>query len=502
MGVRTEPVHPPRVADRVSSDLLGIAVSTFRFFASLKLAVFSLTTLASVMAYATFFESRHGTHAAQEWIYRSLAFTLLLAFLGLNVLCAALIRFRWDERQKGWTRRQTGFVITHTGLLVVLLGSWITLQTADEGQVMLMESATTDQMVRTDHSVIRLQRLDPRTGEPERGEELELPFRPGAFSWYSSENASRFATTPHLGEIPLVSNPQAAIIVIASATALAIFLSLRSLPGADHTTVQAARLVIQAAALVAAIFAGIYLEYPEGVVRQDVLTGPDDPVRLVVKDYIAASSPPVWVDDAQVPGPRAIKTGWELKPPGGPRKTYLPLDLPTGQADAGIPACLVELQVNNDRRELWLRRKNDIDEPLFEDLVVGGRPYRLAFDFDRRSIGFDLTLTDFDMGTDPGTQEASSYTSQVVVNDPAQGVEGKAVTITMNEPLRYRGMTFYQQGFRELLDADTGRNTGDKKSVIQVGIDPFWGVKYAGCLTVVLGIFVQFAMRAGVFKEP
>jgi hypothetical protein len=161
----------------------------------------------------------------------------------------------------------------------------------------------------------------------------------------------------------------------------------------------------------------------------------------------------------------------------------------------------VEIQVDNDRDELWLRRKGDIDDPLFEGIVVGGHPYRLAFDFDRRSIGFDLTLVDFDMGTDPGTQEASAYTSWVVVNDPAQGVEDKAATITMNEPLRYRGMTFYQQSFRELRDADTGRKTGDKKSVIQVGIDPFWGIKYAGCLTVVLGIFVQFAMRAGVFSD-
>ena len=79
--------------------VLRIATPAYRFFASLKLAVFSLTTLAAVLAYATFFESRHGTHATQEWIYRSPAFALLLAFLGLNVLCAALIRFRWDERQ-------------------------------------------------------------------------------------------------------------------------------------------------------------------------------------------------------------------------------------------------------------------------------------------------------------------------------------------------------------------------------------------------------------------
>jgi hypothetical protein len=394
----------------VTNSVSRMAVAIYRFFASLKLAVLSLITLASVLAYATFFESRHGTHAAQEWIYRSPAFAFLLAALGANVLCAALIRFRWDDRQKGWARWQTGFVITHAGLLVVLLGSWITLQTSDEGQVMLLENETTDQMVRTDHSVIRVQALDPKTGEPQRGQELELPFRPGAFSWGS----------------------------------------------------------------------------PAGVVRQDVLTEHGDPVRLVVKGYLAASSPPVWVEDARAPG--------RLK------KIYAPFDLPGNQADAGIPACLIELQVDNDRRELWLRRKDDIDDPLFEDLVVGGHPYRLAFDFERRSIDFDLTLVDFAMGTDPGTQAASTYTSRVVVNDRGHGVEDKAATITMNEPLWYRGKTFYQQSYRELRDARTGRKTGYKKSVLQVGIDPFWGVKYAGCLTVVLGMFVQFAMRAGVFS--
>ena len=151
--------------------------------------------------------------------------------------------------------------------------------------------------------------------------------------------------------------------------------------------------------------------------------------------------------------------------------------------------------MDNDRRELWLRRQADIDDPLFEDLVVGGRPYRLAFDFDRCSIGFDLTLVDFDMGTDPGTQAASTYTSRVVVNDPAHGVEDKAATITMNEPLRYRGKTFYQQSFRELRDARHGPQDGGQEIGPPGRHRSFLGIKYAGCLTVVLGIFVQFAMR-------
>ena len=65
-------------------------------------------------------------------------FALLLAFLGANILCAALIRFPWKKRQ-------TGFVITHAGLLVLLAGSWYSLQHADEGQLGMLEGEVSGQ---------------------------------------------------------------------------------------------------------------------------------------------------------------------------------------------------------------------------------------------------------------------------------------------------------------------------------------------------------------------
>jgi hypothetical protein len=91
----------------------------FRFLGSLKLAIFSLTTVAAVLAVGTYVESRYGTTAVQQWVYRSWWFAIVLAFLGANILCAALIRYPW-------TKRQTGFVITHAGLLTVLAGSFWT----------------------------------------------------------------------------------------------------------------------------------------------------------------------------------------------------------------------------------------------------------------------------------------------------------------------------------------------------------------------------------------
>ena len=123
-------------------DLLARGVDViYRFLASLKLAVISISTLAATLAYATFFESRYGGTAAQEWIYRSPGFAILLAFLGMNILCAALIRYPWKKRQ-------TGFVVTHAGLLILLAGSFYSVRTADEGQVGMIEGDVKSELVR------------------------------------------------------------------------------------------------------------------------------------------------------------------------------------------------------------------------------------------------------------------------------------------------------------------------------------------------------------------
>src|SRR5579875_2199524 len=104
---------------------LRALMAAYRFLASLKLAVISLLSLAGSLAYATIYvEKNYGTIAVNEWVYESAWFSVLLAFLATNILCAALIRFPWK-------RRQTGFVVTHLGLLVLIFGAWWGFQFSD-----------------------------------------------------------------------------------------------------------------------------------------------------------------------------------------------------------------------------------------------------------------------------------------------------------------------------------------------------------------------------------
>src|SRR6185312_1875806 len=146
-----DPHRPTK--DRPAGLILRMFDAVYRFLASLKLAVISLSTLAAVLAYATFFEKWYGTAAVQEWIYQSKGFAVLLAFLGANILCAALIRYPWKKRQ-------TGFVVTHAGLLVLLGGSWYSVMTSDEGQVAALEGEVKSEIVRNDYPVIRIKQVD------------------------------------------------------------------------------------------------------------------------------------------------------------------------------------------------------------------------------------------------------------------------------------------------------------------------------------------------------
>jgi hypothetical protein len=167
---RAERTPTPALVDR----LVRAVDAIYRFLASVKLAVISIGAVAATLAYATFFETWYGRAAVNEYIYRGPFFAILLAFLGTNILCAALIRFPWKKRQ-------TGFVITHAGLLVLLSGSYYSVRTSDEGQVGMLEGDVRSQLVRTDYPVIRVWDVDPHTQQ--LTPKYALPFRPGAFSW-------------------------------------------------------------------------------------------------------------------------------------------------------------------------------------------------------------------------------------------------------------------------------------------------------------------------------
>ncbi len=70
--------------------------------------------------------------------------------------------------------------------------------------------------------------------------------------------------------------------------------------------------------------------------------------------------------------------------------------------------------------------------------------YSFAIMREQHVLPFEIELKDFKRDLHPGTDMASGFSSDVIVRD--NGTQWPAV-ISMNEPLRYKGYTFYQASF-------------------------------------------------------
>lgn len=166
----------------------------------------------------------------------------------------------------------------------------------------------------------------------------------------------------------------------------------------------------------------------------------------------------------------------------GPRIWYR-RDAPTTKMDSrDMPAATLEMRQAGTGAPLgtWFVSGN-LNPQTFG---FSNRTYELGMRLSRYYQPFGLELLKFDHDVYPGTEIPKNFASRVKIHNPGSG-ETREVTIRMNEPLRYGGLTFYQSSF----DAD---NQG---SILQVVRNPSWLTPYVGCLLVGAGLTLQFLMH-------
>ena len=153
----------------------------YEALASMYLAVVLLISLALVLAWATFVERDYGTEAVHFAIYDAWWFSVLLGLLGVNVLCAALIRFPWR-------RYQTGFVITHAGILVLLVGCIYSASGGIDAQMPILEGGIGRVAYeKTRHFQIKIY---PDHSDAGTYSVIDVPFASGPFNWEDYEHLS------------------------------------------------------------------------------------------------------------------------------------------------------------------------------------------------------------------------------------------------------------------------------------------------------------------------
>ncbi len=137
----------------------------------------------------------------------------------------------------------------------------------------------------------------------------------------------------------------------------------------------------------------------------------------------------------------------------------------------------------------WLSTISD-QKTQAVDLGLGDKNPLITLRFVRVYKPYTVTLVKFIHDVYPGTDVAKNFQSDIILDDPAQGVS-RPVTIKMNDPMRHAGETFFQSSW---LPGDTG-------TVLQVVENPGWLLPYISCILVSLGMMVHFGVGLIVFIQ-
>ena len=141
----------------------------------------------------------------------------------------------------------------------------------------------------------------------------------------------------------------------------------------------------------------------------------------------------------------------------------------------------VELIGENGPLGTWLV-STAIDEP--QRFEFDGRSFWMAMRPERVYRPYSMQLIKFTHQRHPGTEVPSRFASRVQLKNP-QTNEKREVVISMNQPLRYAGESFYQASF----------TNDDRTSILQVVRNPGWLLPYIACAMVGIGLVWQFALH-------
>jgi len=146
--------------------------------------------------------------------------------------------------------------------------------------------------------------------------------------------------------------------------------------------------------------------------------------------------------------------------------------------ERGVAAALVELVGKQGSPGSFLL-SSEFSMP--QAVRYDGREFSLSLRPARRYFDYSLMLIEFRHDCYPGTDIPRSFSSRVRLRS-TDTKEDREVTISMNQPLRYRGHSFYQAGF----------DNNDRTAILQVVRNPGWILPYIACSLIFLGLLLQF----------
>jgi hypothetical protein len=482
----------------------------WKFLTSLKVTVVLLLLSTVLVFLGTLAQIHEGLWEAQERWFKSYlvvrragdswwvppvfpgGYTLGFSLL-INLVAAHINRFHWSGKK-------VGIHLTHAGIVLLLVGQLATDMLSRESFVSFEEGQTRDYSEA--HRAVELVVL----GEPQNGTERvvsfteaavarrqslaapELPFEIRVAEWGENGEVHAHATLREIG-----TQMQTAI-----ATMKSKYGTADALPGeAERALENGARSAVWAESLravgekdpdiVAATKRVAADPAREGMLRKELQT------RFAAQMLQAFSMRQPTMEKMQAAKYMAAQLAQDKFVPldalpasapqgAGQRMLLVALPPARGMDDRNFPFAKVEVLEKGKSLGVWMLSPYVVPQ----EVQVGGRTFRIALRSERYAQPFSLTLLKTTHEVYPGTEIPKNFQSRILLENKEKG-EKREVDISMNNPLRYGGLTFYQHQMGR-----TEMSGGKGNSQLQVVRNPSWITPYLGCAVVSLGMVWQF----------
>jgi hypothetical protein len=166
----------------------------------------------------------------------------------------------------------------------------------------------------------------------------------------------------------------------------------------------------------------------------------------------------------------------------GTHATLQPLPEVKDMDTRSFPYGVLEIEADGKSLGTWL-----VSTMLREQSIqVGDKTVRVALREERQYLPYTIKLLHATHKVYAGSDTPKDFRSRVLIDNPISK-ENRETEISMNDPLRYSGLAFYQY---QMTKDEADRSPG--QSVLQVVRNPSWLMPYIGCITVAAGMLWQF----------
>jgi cytochrome c-type biogenesis protein CcsB len=445
---------------------------------SMKAGGIYIAAIAIAIGVATFIENDYGTSSAQSLIYRAKWFELLLLLFS-GALLANIFRHNLVKKRK-W-----GSLILHTSILVIILGSAITRYISYEGMMGIREGSSSNKFLSAD-DYLKFKVIHD-------GKSYSFDERVGFSSLGRNSFKRKYQIGPHIFDVKLlefIPNPGRQLVNTESGKPVVKLVAAQDSGREDQYIFEGERVNV----------AGVDFNFTEERIPGAINFSFDGDRLMFDSDSL------VTLADMMTQRSDTISSG-ELAPVltrvmyfiG--RTGFVVTDFfPKGEV----------VYVSTDRKMsssnfagLNMRISKDGDDRVV--FITGGSgaegfPGAVEFDdvqmlvsYGAKTIQlpFSIFLREFEKERYPGTDNPSSYASEVTLIDPSSNVN-RDFRIYMNNILNYGGYRFFQSSY----DRD------ELGTYLSVNYD-YWGTlfSYIGYFLLTIGMIMTYFEKNSRFTS-